>query len=743
MVDEGETPDFSKIEESGWTLLLDNSSDDSGSDTAINLQTALPDTITLDYYYIVAVTGADMDNVALSQENLYGFIGNVAGTPPNVTIDSPVKNSSVNDSGKLEFKGTAKETTNNVSLKSITVKLTATDEENDNKEVGTIKAKITGNFKHEWTSENGLSCVYDEENKIENWTFKPSEHSDYASIEAAVDSGKAYTYTLSVTVEGNSGLEAELERSVHVDTIKPQVSISSVIPSVTGYTDSNHSDESAVYVNGVITVKGSIVDKGVGLKSASYKVLVDGEEVEDFTDIPITSMDNFSFTVDTTKLDDAKEISIVVTAEDKANSSIATELDGSEGNKGSSSTNVLNSDGKAYIILQETDRPIIEPTNASTDIHSSEDIKTAVENKAVNNIFASSGVLSATISDDDGVDSVTVELSTDGANFSPLVSTYTVSNNTLSATLPASYGEYYIRITANDTQKLETGTQTVDFFVVVDDGAPSFKNIQPVDGNYYSDKFNVSGTITDASNVVSLNLKDFVNGNSKEYKSAGEIKQTKEGAKFTDEVSVDSLASGGYKLVYVATDKYGQSTEYAINYIVDVEPPVLKLNALPDKLDTNTPEISVDVFDELSGIAKVNVVSIKDDVETEIASLAGSTQKTIDDKEYTTYGGILSLAEGNNAIKVIASDRAGNQIKSDSLNVVVDTVAPTIEDVSISKTEINAEAYTELSDANNISITVNPRLTLPLLIFIILTYKIIICHSSYIIDYFSRITSII
>ena len=74
--------------------------------------------IALNKYYLLVVTGRDIDNVEFSQSKIYGFEGNEAGVPPTLTIDDiygdkakTVKNlvpsSNFDFTGKATLKGSS------------------------------------------------------------------------------------------------------------------------------------------------------------------------------------------------------------------------------------------------------------------------------------------------------------------------------------------------------------------------------------------------------------------------------------------------------------------------------------------------------------------------------------------------------------------------------------------------------------------------------------------------------------
>ena len=720
-------------ETDGVTLIRDFEAEgyNSGSVESLTETFKIPEVVA-NNYYAIAISGKDADQNDFYTDTMYGFLAALSGTPPTVSFTSPSSQAILLSSDQIQFRGNV--TTTEVELEKLSLSIDVQDVESGT-DLGTLTAS-SENDSITFTKTN-----YDEATGkyTYSWACVLSAATGYETYSAEVGSDRIYMYSSTITAEDTSGNKSTSSRTVTADTVEPKISINSVVPSVTNYKDSTHTDENAVYVNGTITVVGSINE--MNLNNASYTVYVDGETVKNadgtdnpaYTDVAITST-QFKFTIDTTALADDKPFDIKITAHDRAKTAeqaatISTSLDGVEGNVGtvSISSILTEAQGDSFHILQETDRPVVTPTNADTGITDSQGIKTAVQNKAVaTNIFVSGGALTATITDDDGVGSCKVEYSSDGTTYTEFDAgaiSYSSSNNTLTARLPEEYGEYHIRITVTDTIGLETGKKSVDFYVAIDDGAPTFTSVQPSDGNFYNDTFTASGTIKDSSKDVSLGLKDGANGTLNNADDAtgtsayvGGNSQVATGVRFSDTIKVPNT-SGDYTLTYIATDKYGQAKEYPILYTVDKDAPLFtNFAGLTDNgdLSTNSPSISLDAYDALSGVSKVSVVSVKtvDDgnggtttVEEEITTLAANGEKTIDSKKYTTYAGIVSLAEGLNTVYVKVEDKAGNSVSTTQYTVTVDTVAPTIASEQLSTTLINKTQYDALATASGITVS--------------------------------------
>jgi len=92
-----------------WVLIYDYSvHNDKGSSVSTKtFSVTLPEGITLDKYYVLALTGYDIEDVVFAQDTVYGFEGNTAGVAPTVVITSPKSLSISGEASSLKFTGTA------------------------------------------------------------------------------------------------------------------------------------------------------------------------------------------------------------------------------------------------------------------------------------------------------------------------------------------------------------------------------------------------------------------------------------------------------------------------------------------------------------------------------------------------------------------------------------------------------------------------------------------------------------
>lgn len=704
--------------------------------------------IVADNYYIIGLSGYDLDDNELVSDGTFGFIGALSGTPPVIGFEKPANQAILGSTADLVFGGEV--TTTEVKLDKLTLTIDVTDVESG-ASVGSFKVSNVASDAGKIVSwDTGVEKDADAKFKYA-WTFALKDAPEYNSYKAEAGDGKIYMYTVTAEARDSSGGENTANRTVTVDTLPPEVSITSVIPSVSGYTDANHSDDSVVYVNGIITITGSVNE--MNHRATNYTVYVGDRPVEDLTDCEISTYSNFKIVIDTTKLWIEKDssgnpiyvddvpLTVVVTSEDRANQ----ELNANEnllpagkgkGNTGSYSTTQLNG-GKPFHILQETDKPVIKPINADKDIQGQADIVTATQDSSRmnKNIFAPGDKLQVTVSDDDGISGVTVSYRSAESSDSPLslVSSYTASNNSLVSALPANYGVYEILVTAVDSvegrpaENAGNGTSTISFVVAMDDGAPTFSNMQPPSNGYYADKIAVSGSLIDKSGEVTLRLKSDSSQGTSETTFKDGVSATLHGtesatgADFTDSIKVPD-DSQTYAIVYEATDLYGQSKEYSIRYIVDKENPTVKAGSLTvgdavegDWFNNTSPMVKIAVKDNDggSGIATVKAYVLKpsevagfDRSNTQLASTDFTPgEKDADDSTFTTYSAIVTLPQGESIVKIVVEDQAHNATIADSFTVKVDTLKPVITEPTLASDESLINAVKKASLTSGLTLT--------------------------------------
>ncbi|WP_294429312.1 Ig-like domain-containing protein [uncultured Treponema sp.] len=713
--------------DTGWALLLDNSSDTAPSDSLINLSMETPDSITLNNAYIIVTTGKDMDDVYLSQKQLYGFIGNVAGQAPTITIDSPVNNEYFATSGYVEdsetdrlvFKGIAYENTNNTFIKEIKAEITVSNAET-NDVLGTLSAAIEGSKEKTFTSAAGFSCELNSETQKYDWILIPSQIEGYEEVKAEKDSKLYYMYTLKLTITGSTGHESSIERSVYIDTTPPEVIINSITPYVLG-SEYYGSEDTNTYLNGTAYIKGNVDEKQkpgevvynvfakragtdeefislLSILSALGVKDADGNLLDGSFGVVSTINRGFDTNLITKYFatekepDPAIEIELTITAFD------------SVGNSHSYSTKETN-DGKNFIIKQETNRPLITLGNAEVETDRNKITQS-------HNMFGttSNNKLQFSISDDDSI--VEYEVSIKNAEGQSIESIKTPlpgkTTAQVSITLPDEEGEYQLEIKARDfivTELLtdETNPYGVSttglFWVAVDNGAPEFKNVSPADGKAFKENFTVTGTLIDGSGTVLLSADSGESGAESTYKNAQSVTGTAgEGKIFTDTIIIPE-ADGKYTITYIAKDKYGQESSWQISYIADKTAPLVSnLSASTTGSSSSDSKTYFNstlplsfslVADDGSGtgVAKAEYVAVKgikdeySDSDSTIIQVSSLAQDGTNEKNWNgTISGFVTsdIDDGDYTIFAHAIDSVGNKSGWQKLSIVADKTAPVL-----------------------------------------------------------------
>ena len=595
---------FDTEKKNPWKLIYDYSQQTAGSDeSSVSTKTfsvALPqNSILLNKYYMIAVTGSDVEDVPFLQTTAYGFEGNEAGVAPTIKIVSP-SNSSLVSSSDFSFTGTAVVKSSSLYVKKLTATLTVTDQDT-NADLGTYTEEISrAGADKGWTSTAAFTCAEDG-----SWTFSPSGLKDYEKIKTEKDSGKSYLYTLEIYGVASSGHDTTQTSNVQIDAVLPKIEISSITPTVDG---SEYDSSSNTYVNGTITVKGNVDD--TNLESVSMQIFVDGCAVSYWTDTNGNASDtlnlgevrSFSTTIDTadSKITDEKSLDVRVTATDKV---------------GNSKTYSSLSDNSSYsklVISQKTDRPVITLNNASnsdkTEVVSGEqkyDFVTDSSNINADNgnLFGtiSNNKLSATVSDDDSIVTVKVTVyDKDGKKLSddkvsevyklnPYEFPVKKSTYNLSYYLPSDEGVYKICVDAYDYLKSDTNAKeygkgtTNPFYIAVSAGAPTI-SLNSV-ATYQTSKPSFSGTVSSTESDVSAAFTSAeINNSALDETDLKELSQKLEAAKADDSTSWtvslkngESLENGEYSVSFTASNDYGEKNSVKADFTVDSEAPTVKI----------------------------------------------------------------------------------------------------------------------------------------------------------------------
>ena len=687
------TEEHSVTEINGWKLIYDYGKNNSG-EASVSTKTfsvTLPEgAIVLNKYYILAVTGRDIDGVEFSQSTIYGFLGNEAGVPPTLKILSP-GNSSLQATTGFSFSGSAVLTGGSLYTSYLRATLTVTDQDK-NEELGTYTEEISrSGADKSWSSTAAFKCGEDG-----NWTFNPSGLKDYEKIKAEKDSGKSYLYTLELYGKSSSGHDSSVSQNVQIDSKKPAVGISSITPTVDEY-----KGEKGPFVNGTVTVKGSVEE--TNLESVVMEIYAGGELKETRT---LGKVYSFSQAIDTTKLLDEVLLDVRVTATDKV------------GNSATYSTlSAADSEYKSLKISQETDNPVITLNNASIEGFTENTGNIGTEK---GNLFGviSNNKISVSVSDDDLIKSVTMNVYNKAeAEAGDLIDSTTKNNIgkstcSYSFALPSDEGVYKVEIIAEDDilstelsgEREAKTSSTGQFYVAVSAGAPTI-SLDSVK-TYLTATPSFTGIVSSEQASVSAKFtKANIGG-----EDVGEEKLSK----YTDMLSQpgankkkwtvslkngNSLENGEYTVRFTASNKYGESNSSEAEFTVDNEKPAVKIteyNSIknengftgPQKFylnPTNIKTIKGTCADNESGSGIDSVYYYigdntgKETPSTENGWLLATLTKTESGTGWTISLTDLNVEEGENySVHIKATDKAGN-ISDDNTTITlyIDSTLPT------------------------------------------------------------------
>ena len=537
------------------------------TDTAVTYYVDVPE-VRGNKAYVIAVRGQDDGGMDLQNTAWYGFKGIIAGSAPELSwgdtdasTGTNIEDSGFYKSSALTISGTANTTESGVNITNVTYSVTVTDETKSASDTGYAVGNISGTAVLNTTPAA--------------WSFSLASGDGYDICKAAENSGKQYLYSITVTATDENGMTVSSTRKVHVDTIKPVVSISSISPIVSKLTNTTAGSYTD-YVNGTFTVSGTVEE--TYLDGAAYTIKVNGTALNSASSESLGTV--FNIPVDTTADDftDGASIEVVVTAVDKAGNTASYSSTAYNTTYSASLNHTLAAD--SLYISQETDKPSVTFTNADGTINQTAAaaadpvttctalIKAAYEkytggdSTVKTNIFGttSNNFLYGNVTDDDGVAGVSIGYRTATADTaaddesSYTMTTVVSGGSSTSASfqykLPAAEGLYDILVKVTDTVGTSSvyNQAAVPVTVAVDTGAPVI-TVTSTSGVYYKagSTLNVQGTVSDASGTVTL-----TRVSSLDSSTTAEI--TVDGGAWTDPVSVAGTDTSAVTHTYTATD---------------------------------------------------------------------------------------------------------------------------------------------------------------------------------------------
>ena len=745
---DGETADEDKKIDD-WSLIYDYSNYSGSSVSTKTFAITLPSKgIVLNKYYVLAVTGYDVDEVAFKQNAVYAFAGNVSGIAPTIEINSP-DNGSFVKAGEFSFEGTAVVNNADLNVKSLeaTIKATNGTQAIGNEEGYSVKVTYNSTENH-WPENDVLAVVWNEEESVWKWTFTPSKIKDFLS-----ETKDATKYALSIKGVSSSDHDVTMSSMVQLDITPPVVSINTITPIVEGK-DFDGSDN--VYINGTVRIMGTIVEQN--LKEVTYDIFAKTEDEDDFVSI-LEMMKKASHGSYSSELYDGKleqsnsiDVSFPTTyltayyaqktgkADPKITIKVTLMAEDIVGNKGEYSSTIYNktiehSDGRDFIIYQETDRPKITLDNAFTEYEDNGVTKSLLwkesddlEHNNSNNInvkhnlfgINTNNVLQVSASDDDALSAIRISVFAYKDDNDELVgggsSFFSKTTGTYKCDLPDEEGVYKVKVEAFDSKILPTDlndsstsfgyNSTDEFYIAISSGAPNIEISKPYAGSYQSGTVDIAGSVTKKEWIKSVEGVLNQNGELLESIVVSEPAfASQEATAWNSSVTLPTNASGNYSLVYTVTDRFGQKNSVERSFMVDIYPPKFKIEE-PDSENRNvftkdgiyTVKGSISDGEGTSGI-KGLYYSLKAQTASGVTYKPFNGDKLSDDwqqasviakekGQFTWTANIdltgITSTDGSesNTVYFAAIDEAGNisliseNSDSSSLKITRDTVAP-------------------------------------------------------------------
>ena len=583
-----------------WKLIYDYSLNNSKGNSVVTktFSVTLPEGIEMSKYYILGITGCDIDDVEFAQKTVYGFEGNTIGVPPIITFDSPQNLSVWPDFEKPEFKGTAVIPSKSLYLTELSAEIRITDE-STNTLIGEYTDKTTCRIEDEknvWTnSELGALTWNTEEEKWYLDATKFPELIEKFNLEKT--NGLHWLATIKVSGKSSSAHEGEFIQSIHIDTVSPKVVLSSISPSVigSGYFGAGDQD---IYLNGKISITGNVEDLNLSDDddAVSYDILasVDGSEPvsilseliakKEELGLDATAQDgkfdgklgkvfSINIPIDTNMItkyfgetDRKIQTEFVVTAKDKA------------GNVGTYSSKLLNKTdenpaGKNFVIYQETNRPKItfgiNTDSLITQENGIEDGK---------NLFGitNNNILEISVSDDDSSVDCEIFIWKLGTAQPEASDHPKIMAGKIYYTLPSVPGTYNVKVVARDFIRTETNSDednptginvTGPFVIGVDPGAPVLGVEYPSKNLWISaDKdIVVSGTV---SKRVGVTVSGYVYS---ESEGEGESEPENKHVKAVDVTDIELSETENKDKTYSFTGKFKLPADAQGKYVLRME----------------------------------------------------------------------------------------------------------------------------------------------------------------------------
>lgn len=523
----------------------------------------------------------------------------------------------------------------------------------------------------------------------------------------AISTGLDFTYTIAssnlakgqkslrFTARDKAGQTSSEAITIFVDKDAPNVEISSITPQVNANGKENN-------VNGTIAITGNASDDDKVSKTILYindAPVTDsnGAVLSDYTS-KVTKVNysdggtRFSYTVDTTKWTNGTDLTVMAETTDRSGNVSAENV------YDAASESSYNK--KVLYIDQSTDVPTLSSSNMNLSLASSPSSEDG------GNLYGmGSQTVYVTASDDDGVALFTYKIDT-GA----VTTLYTGSSTsvTKSITFPNTLtGAHTITFVVKDINGKEYTPAAINF--AIDNDVPVISEIKIAGKTYEKDmfvpkQFIITGKSEDASGVALVTLEGVPSGTT----SSGTTTWTS---------SEITETEGTKSVVVTAKDVYGRASTTTLEFKVDITPPEWKQTAsgadVPTTIKGGQKEITNTELASLTTPFWFNSDSITLSGKAyDTNGVAGYTLKVNEDPELTANGGgsysiIASYVQGPNTAVLKAKDTAGNET-SRTININVDTVAPEVEQASITVDGASGSTL-YIKSGSNVVVTVKAK----------------------------------
>lgn len=596
--------------------------------------------------YLIGVEGFDESrNNIINSGTGYGFRFVSSGMPPAIEITEPKEpltrlklNDSIKFSGKISTEDGAPD---------LVFYLTSEDD----KESSEANVRKTEIFRKSYKDE---AALINEKTKLLEYYFDETIPAD------TFDQKQSKQYTIIVSAEDEKN--SEETKNILYDVEGPNINITDIRPVVDNGERNNN-------INKAIIVKGNLDDAFDSVASAEWKLTQKDSDENDVTIVSGSGLKTvFNIEVNTTSAQNKKEATLTITAKDKA------------GN-----TSEIR---ESFFINQETDIPTITPSDSDTlTFEYSDKAKLIAGNKGLSkdkakNIYTANSQVLMFLTDDDGIESITVKATPypdnyGGGEAKATTTTVQVKNATeytYPCKAPVYEGYYTIEVIVKDC----TGVEKTEAFCILVSGAvpevkitttPEFvttntENIAPDAKKSFTVKGTNSGTTPFQSverNGVPL-AETVYNG----YEGDNTNMRVKWTDIFTppkpeESTESNSIANSG-KVVYKAYDAYETgSEEVTFTYSLDNIHPSAVITSC---LDPSTSQgasfrfigTAVDNSDG-SGVAEVQLRI--DNLEA--GRTSASSWKELDENETSSTDSIVSTGW----IKASGTDNWNSQIVFD------------------------------------------------------------------------------